>query len=429
MQEAQVPLGRKVFLAVVLSQLFSIALILGWYFYTLRSELGSLTQQRAQEAVLQSIAATEDYFKPAEAVVEAGQLLLSDHILGLDKPDPLERYFFGQLRLRPLLAGLYVGNSAGEFFYVMRSNEKVEGGTRTKVIRNGPRGREVELTWRRPDYAIVKSEQDPADTYDPRARDWYRSAVERRGRVWTEPYIFFTSRKPGITLASAIIGKDGATEAVLGVDIEISEISRYLAGTSLLRGKSVYISTSEGKVIAHSSASVVLPDSASGDNALRFRVISELPGIEGTLDERVRKGLGTRSANVWEADADGQNYFVAVGRMSNIDWPWQLVVTVPRAQQLEPASGSTIILIGVIGLAALFACVVGYAMSRAVGAPMAQLLTNAQLARNGNIELMEDVNTGSREIGEIDKILKEFAMLRRRKGPLAASNERPNKSG
>ena len=94
-------------------------------------------------------------------VVEAGQLLLSDHILGPDKPDSLERYFFGQLRLRPLLAGLYVGNSAGEFFYVMRSNEKVEGGTRTKVIRNGPRGREVELTWRRPDYAIVKSEQDP----------------------------------------------------------------------------------------------------------------------------------------------------------------------------------------------------------------------------------------------------------------------------
>lgn len=100
--------GRKVFLAVVLSQLFSIALIFGWYFYTLRSELGSLTRQRAQEAVLQSIAATEDYFKPAEMAAEAGQLLLSDHILGLDKPEPLERYFFGQLRLRPLLAGLFL---------------------------------------------------------------------------------------------------------------------------------------------------------------------------------------------------------------------------------------------------------------------------------------------------------------------------------
>jgi hypothetical protein len=189
-------------------------------------------------------------------------------------------------------------------------------------------------------------------------------------------------------------------------------------------------------VIAHSNASVVLPDSAAGDNSRRFRVVSELPGIEGTLDERVRKGLsepiGTRSAHVWEAKADGQHYFVAVGRMSNIDWPWQLVVTVPRTRQLEPASGSAIILAGVSGLAFLFACAVGYAMSRAIGAPMAQLLTNAQLARNGNVELIEDVKTGSREIGEIDEILKEFAMLRRRKGPPAAtasSNGRSNVSG
>ena len=337
----------------------------------------------------------------------------------MDKPDPLERYFFEQLRLRPLLAGLYLGNPAGEFFYVMRSNEKVEGGTRTKVIRNGPR--EVELTWRRPDYAIVKSERDPEDTYDPRARGWYRSAVERRGRAWTEPYIFFTSRQPGITLASAIIGKDGAVEAVLGVDIEINEISGFLARTSLLRGGSVYISTSEGKVIAHSNARVVLPDSAGGDNALRFRTISELPGIEGTAGKRLSELTGTRSASVWEAEADGQHYLVAVGQMSNIDWPWQLVVTVPTSRQLEPASESTVILIGVIGLATLLACAIGYAMSRAIGAPVTQLHTNAQLARNGNVELMEDVKTGSREIDEIDQILKEFATQRRRKGPLATT--------
>ena len=85
--------GRRIFLAVLLSQLFSIALIFGWYFYVLRSELDSLTRQEAQEAVLQSIAATEDYLKPAELAVEEGQLLLSQHILGPDNPDPLERFF------------------------------------------------------------------------------------------------------------------------------------------------------------------------------------------------------------------------------------------------------------------------------------------------------------------------------------------------
>ena len=409
--------GRRVFLAVLLSQLFSIALIFGWYFYVLRSELDSLTRQGAQEAVLQSIAATEDYFKPAELAVEEGQRLLSDHILGPDNPDPLERFFSEQLRARPLLDGLYVGNRAGEFFYVMRSNEKINDGTRTKVIRNGPLGREVALTWRGPDYAIVKSEHDPADTYDPRARAWYRSAVEQRGRAWTEPYIFFTSHKPGITLASAITGKDGAVKAVLGVDIEISEILRFLTRYSLLGRKSVYISTTEGKVIAHSNASVVLPGSTAGDNALRFRVISELPGVEGKLAESVLKRLsepvGTRSSNVWEAEADGQHYFVAVGQMSNIDWPWQVVVTVPRTGLLQPASKTTSILIGAMGLAALLAFAIGYATSRAIGAPMTQLLSNAQLARNGNVELMEDVNTGLREIDETGEILKELATQQR----------------
>jgi hypothetical protein len=36
--------------------------------------------------------------------------------------------------------------------------------------------------------------------------------------------------------------------------------------------------------------------------------------------------------------------------------PWQLVVTVPKTGQLEPASKSTFILIGAIGLATLLAC-------------------------------------------------------------------------
>src|SRR5262249_15631021 len=164
--------------------------------------------------------------------------------------------------------------------------------------------------------------------------------------------------------------------------------SAFLVRSSLVRGGSVYISTSEGKVIAHSNASVVLPDSAGGDNALRFRTISELPGIEGTAGKPPFQLNRTRSSSACVAEADGRHYFVAVGQMSNIDWPWQLVVAVPTSRQLEPASESTVILIGVIGLATLLACAIGYAMSRAIGAPVTQLHTNAQLARNGNIELM-----------------------------------------
>jgi hypothetical protein len=151
-----------------------------------------------------------------------------------------------------------------------------------------------------------------------------------------------------------------------------------------------------------------------------------MPGVDGTLAEsvltRLSEPVGGRSSNVWEAKANGQHYFVAVGQMSNIDWPWQVVVTVPRTGLLESAANSTTIaLIGAIGLATLFACAIGYATSRAISAPMTQLLSNAQLARNGNIELMQDVNTGSKEIDETDKILKELATQLRRGGPLGTT--------
>lgn len=412
--------GRRVFLAVLFCQLFSVVLILGWYFLVLRSELDSLKRQGAEETVLQSIAATEDYLKPAELALAEGQLLLSQHILGSDNPEPLERYFFEQLRVRPLLDGLYVGNPAGEFFQVMRSNEKTSEGTRTKVIRNGPLGREVDLTWRRPDYSLVKTERDSTDAYDPRARVWYRSALGQRTRAWTEPYIFFTSQKPGITLASAIAGKDGAVKSVLGIDIEISQILRFLSRYGLLEGKSVYIATKDGKVIAHSNANVVAA-STSGDNTLRFRTISELPGAEGTLAPTVLKRLAEpaspQASNVWEAEADGQRYYVAVGRMSNIDWPWQVVVTVPRTGLVQPASDSTSILIVAMSLAILLAVGIGYATSRSISVPMARLLSNAQLARKGNVALMESAKTGLKEIHETNAILLELATRQRSKEP------------
>ena len=420
--------GRKIFLAFVLSQLVTIALILTWNFYVLRPEFGPLIAHRAEEAVLQSVAATEDFFVPAETALDTDRLLLADHVLTLDRPDQLERYLVNQLRAQPRLQGLYVGTPAGDFFYVMRSNEKVEGGTRTKIIRSSPQGREVALTWRGPDYAAVKNEIDSSDTYDPRTRGWYRSAIEKRGSIWTEPYIFFTSRKPGITLAAPIIGKDGAVEAVLGVDIEMDAVSHLLAQASLLNEKAVYISTADGKVIAHSGASVVMPGSAAGGDALRFRDISELPGAEAKLVERVREQLSkpaaARATTVWEAQADGRHYFVAVGKMSSINWPWQLVVMVPKTRQLELGADSNMFLIGALAIATVFSLAVAYAVSRAIGAPLGQLLANARLARNGNIELMDELNTGSAEIDETDKILKELATFRRGPGSSAIAGEK-----
>jgi Cache domain len=395
--------GGRIFLGIVFLQLASAALILGWFFYSVRAELNAATRHSAQAAVLRSIDATQAYFRPAEAVTVAAQRLLAAGVLTRDRPDQIERYFFEQLRELPQFAGLYVGYPDGAFFYVMRSDTESAGGTRTKEIRPGPNGREVELIWRDQNYATVKTARDPDDTYDPRARPWYAAAIEQQTSVWTKPYIFFTSRKPGITAAIAVRNGDGGVAAVVGADIEMSEVSTFLSQIGLGLGGSAYIAMPDGEVIAHSGADLIT-NAAGGNDSLRFRKIGELGGVEGALGDRVltrfAEQANTDVPAVWEEDSGGQEYFVAVGRMPDAHWPWLIVVIAPQAGLAEVAGASNLVMIGVVLLATLLACAIGYAMSRSFGRPLAALHRNAKLARRGNIEVMDEIASGYTEIDE-----------------------------
>ena len=430
----RVSVGGKIFFGVVLIQVISAALILGWFFYSVKSELNELTQQNAQETVLRSVTVTEEYFGPTETAVQSVQRLLASGVLNLDRPDQLGRYFFEQLRAEKQLAGLFVGYPDGSFFYVMPSDKETTGGTRTKVIRNGPTGREVLLTWHDSDYAAVKETRDPADTYDPRERPWYRAAAKQDGVVWTKPYVFFTSRKPGITAAISVPDGDGKLAAVVGIDIEMSEVSRFLRQIVFNKGGSAFIVAPEGEVIAHSSVDLVLPDSTASDDSLRFRKVAELDGIAEPVRDRILARLsgnaGATAPRVWEETSGEQGNFVAMARMSNTNWPWQIIAIVPAKGMTEVASGSNLILVGVTLLATALACTLGYALSQSIGQPLATLGYNAKLARGGNIELMDDLSTGYTEISDTDDTLRELAQFRRQHGaPRKAETTGDNSEG
>jgi len=411
--------GNRIFLAIVAIQLASAAVVIGWYFYSLQSELAGFRRQAAEEVVLRSIEATQQFFEPSEAVAEAGRRLLTGGVLAPERPEQLERYLAEQLRQHPQIAGLYLGYPDGGFLYVMRSDEAGAGGTRTKIIRQGAQGREVELVWRDRDFLEVRRASDPADSFDPRTRPWYDGASRQQGGFWTAPYVFFTVREPGVTLAWAVPAADGSLAAVLGVDIEVSEISGFLTRNSLALGGSAFIATAAGEVIAHSGIGLVLPDAAAGSDSLRLRTVAELPGAEGLLGQRIlarsAEQPGDGWAGVWEESAEDADFFVAAGRMADPQRPWLIGAIMPQAGRTEVASGSDWGLIGVILLATGLASLVGYVLSRRVGGALATLHDNALLARKGNVEVMDPLATGYKEIDETAVVLVEMAEQQRRR--------------
>ncbi len=60
--------------------------------------------------------------------------------------------------------------------------------------------------------------------FDPRTRPWYRLAARPGERVLTEPYVFFSTGAPGMTVAVRT-----AAAAVVGVDVTLHQVSELLA--------------------------------------------------------------------------------------------------------------------------------------------------------------------------------------------------------
>ena len=86
----------------------------------------------------------------------------------------------------------------------------------------------------------------PDYQFDPRTRPWYalaRGAGDGRA-VQSEPYLFFTTGEPGVTLAEA------RGDAVVGADVSLRALGEMLARPQISRSAELLIATAGGELLA-----------------------------------------------------------------------------------------------------------------------------------------------------------------------------------
>ena len=182
--------------------------------------------------------------QPAETVVQFASNALADPSVSADS---LLVPFREAMETSSQLDGIFVGSPDGSFVYLSRQ----ETGYNLKRIEvtNGLRDT-VNITLDNDGNELERA-SDPADTYNPVERPWYQLASANPGDVsWTDPYVFFTSRQLGITSAGPIV-RDGQIQGVVGVDIELGSLSRFLDSLDTGTGGGAIIVNEDGVVIAH----------------------------------------------------------------------------------------------------------------------------------------------------------------------------------
>ncbi len=383
--------------------LLTVGIIQASFYISSQKALLRHAKEIMEKIAVYTIHETQGHLHPAQDAARLTRRLSEGALMKVGDVVGLERYFLEQLALHPQFNGLYYGNAIGEFHYVSRSDDKAPGGFRTKIISMKERGRTTEIFWRDRFRNLIGGESAPHDVYDPRKRPWYKAAEKAGGLTWTEPYIFFTSRKPGVTTACPVMDSLGVPRGVVGVDIEIEAISTFLSGLKIGKNGLSFILNKNGEVVA-------FPDAAKmkrvvqkeGETSLRLIRIDEL---EDVLPRKAFESL-ERPIEYVHFDRpvftmfthENRRYHAMFAPFEDPGLPWVVGVYLPEDDYLGPIKENRRFNIRFALCIAIAAGLIGLIIARNIAKPMSALRLEAEAVKEWKLNETFDKSGVIKEI-------------------------------
>lgn len=363
-------MSRRATLVITLVALQALALmvVLGITYWASQDVLLRYVEGLATRIARDATAYTEEYLDPASDAVQLAEQLSEAAVLDPDDRDALARYFFEVLRTQENFDGVFFGATNGDFVFVNRDNSRDGAEFRLKMVETRPE-RSVEMGWYGEGYRRVDALSDPADDFDPRTRPWYVAALDQQGVAWTEPYIFFTSNQPGVTVAVPVYDAEtGALQGAMGVDFAIVALSSFLENLDISQRGSAALVSENGNIIAHSEEGLVA--SVEDDGIVRFNTLAEgedpvltraADAIEGGLD-----GLFPGEIRLARFIFEGETWLAAVQKLRLARSPWTVVTYLPESDILAPLWRVRNTALGVALVALVATAILGLLLGRAV---------------------------------------------------------------
>ena len=354
---------------------------------------------------------TKRFLEPAGDVTDQVSRILSNSVVSAVDPNEMEKYFFQLLGTNAQLSGIYYGDAAGNFVYVMKSNGPGPYRTKFIIIEDGQRT--VELVWRNEDFSVVKRSFDPTDIFDARARPWYIQASARGTQIWTEPYIFFSSQQPGVTVAAPVMAQDDQLHGVVGIDLEIADISLFLSDLTIGETGAAFILSDDGHVIAH-------PDPAritmrNDDGSLGF------VGVDDFSDPIVRAAFARFTSGDAPPDSAlrsqfgflGDQYMTLLLPIPDIDLSWNIAVFAKEGDFVQDIKDNRRRNIWIAAVISLITAIIGITLAELILRPVRAFAVRTSLVSQGEVSTSAPLPRTYQELRKANKtLINEIAQRR-----------------
>lgn len=406
-------LGLVLALCLAGLQFLAIVVVVSSSYLTSERVLLDHARSLLRDVGLNTIAHSQGFLDPAQGAAELAARLAENRIVASENRQLLEKLLFQQLQIAPQLAGVFFGDREGNFVYVMRSEEIAP--FRSKMITRTADGRDTEFIWRADDFTIVDAQTDPSDTYDPRDRPWYKDAEQQIATIWTDPYVFFSSQKPGITIAAPVVEASGQVQGVVGVDIEISAISDFLSTLKIGENGAALIVNKNGDVIAHPEPELLKAENPDGT----FR----LSGIDEIEDPIAREAFGNLSEAEFvsvevetyaEFSYEDADFVSTIMPIMSAELPWTIAVYAPKMDFIGTIVENRMRDIWIAALVAILTGVVGLMLANYITKPVRAFAVRAALISQGEIDPSESSPKTYKELERANETLVSEILQRKK---------------
>ncbi|MGD8190729.1 methyl-accepting chemotaxis protein [Brevibacillus ginsengisoli] len=220
--------------------------------------------------------------------------------------------------------------------------------------------------------------------YDPRKRDWYKSAKANPDQVIrTEPYAYESPNGPIPVISTLKVVRDdqGKMIGVVGADKRLDELSKSITSMKLGKEGYIFLLTKDNTVIAHK------------DPSLTFKKLDELVKDKKMNMTNLDTLLNAHD-EVVQADINGIPSYVYAYQSQATGY--KIFAVVPTSE-IQDVANNYLVTIGVIGLIVLLlALIIIYFFSRSMIKPILQVSIQAQNISNGDLS-NEQVSVKSKD--------------------------------
>ena len=311
------------------------------------------------------------------------------------------------------LSSVYIGYASGDFFFVRHVRDEAERqvfkapeGT-TYIVQSiernviPARGRYIFLD----DALKTLREDDRADyaaSYDPRSRGWYQEASVAPSQIKTPPYLFFSNRKVGTTIATHLQNGIG----VVGADILLETLSANLSRQKVTPGTQVVLVNPKGFVIAH-------------ENVAKLVTVPNTPDAKPSLTRLENMGTPVLTAlSPHIKDLDGSATFSSRIEINDDDWriaispvqlegsqPLYLITAIPERELLAAALKFRSISLWVTALIMLLSIPITWLIARGLSGALRQLVGEAEAIRRFEFSNPVKVSSLVKEVDELGQTM------------------------